>query len=123
MNAWLDVPSILSELVLPFAPLVVSTTGAGTELGWMPQPSMPLSKSSQNTEPSAVVRERVARAAEELAAVREYDYAIVNDDLTVAVGQVAAILEAESRRVSRQDDLTRFVERLRAEVSEALEKI
>ena len=77
----------------------------------------------RNTEPSAVVRERVARAAEELAAVREYDYAIVNDDLTVAVGQVAAILEAESRRVSRQDDLTRFVERLRAEVSEALEKI
>jgi len=77
----------------------------------------------RNTEPSAVVRERVARAAEELAAVREYDYAIVNDDLAVAVGQVAAILEAESRRVSRQDDLTRFVERLRAEVSEALEKI
>ena len=77
----------------------------------------------RNTEPSAVVRERVARAAEELAAVREYDYAIVNDDLAVAVGQVAAILEAESRRVSRQDDLTRFVERLRAQVSEALEKI
>jgi len=77
----------------------------------------------RKTEPTAVVRERVARAAAELAAVREYDYAIVNDDLDVAVGQVAAILEAETRRVSRQDDLTRFVERLRLEVNEALTKI
>jgi len=34
----------------------------------------------------------------------------------VAVGQVAAILDAEARRVSRQDALLEFVERFRREV-------
>ena len=34
----------------------------------------------------------------------EYDYVIVNEDLVMAVAQVAAILDAEARRVSRQDD-------------------
>ena len=56
----------------------------------------------RNTEPAEAVRERIARAAEELDAVAEYDYAIVNDDLVLAVAQVAAILDAEARRVSRQ---------------------
>ena len=34
-----------------------------------------------NTEAPAVIRERITRAADELAAVAEYDYAIVNEDL------------------------------------------
>ena len=46
----------------------------------------------------------------------EYDYAIVNEDLVVAVAQVAAILDAEARRVSRQDGLPSFIERLRRDV-------
>ncbi len=70
----------------------------------------------RNTEPPAVVRERITRAADELAAVVEYDYAIVNEDLVIAVAQVAAILDAEARRVSRQDSLPGFIERLRREV-------
>ena len=53
----------------------------------------------RNTEPPEVVRERITRAADELAAVAEYDYALVNEDLVVAVAQVAAILDAEARRV------------------------
>ena len=57
----------------------------------------------RNTEPAEAVRERIARAAEELAAVAEYDYVIVNEDLVIAVAQVAAILDAEARRVSRQE--------------------
>lgn len=73
----------------------------------------------RSTEPPGVIRERIARAADELAAVVEYDYAVVNDDLVVAVGQVAAILEAEAHRVSRQDTLGGFVERLRRDVAEA----
>lgn len=72
----------------------------------------------RNTESPAVVRERITRAADELAAVAEYDYAIVNQDLVTAVAQVAAILDAEARRVSRQDSLAEFVERLRREVIE-----
>jgi guanylate kinase len=70
----------------------------------------------RNTEPPAVMRERITRAADELAAVAEYDYAIFNEDLVVAVAQVAAILDAEARRVPRQEGLTSFIERLRRDV-------
>jgi guanylate kinase len=66
-----------------------------------------------------VVRARVTRAAEELGAVAEYDYAIVNDDLVLAVAQVAAILDAEARRVSRQDTLDGFIQRLQEDVVKA----
>jgi guanylate kinase len=77
----------------------------------------------RNTEPPAVVRERITRAAEELAAVAEYDYAIFNEDLVLAVAQVAAILEAEGRRVSRQEELAPFVDRLRHDVIAAASRI
>jgi guanylate kinase len=70
----------------------------------------------RNTELPAVMRERITRAADELAAVAEYDYAIFNEDLVLAVAQVAAILDAEARRVSRQEGLTAFIERLRRDV-------
>lgn len=73
----------------------------------------------RNTEDPDVIKQRVARAAEELAAVREYDYVVVNEELTDAVSQVAAILEAESHRVSRQTDLSAFVEELRRDVMRA----
>jgi len=77
----------------------------------------------RDTEPASVIQERIARAADELAAVSEYDYAIVNENLVLAVAQVAAILDAEARRVSRQDGLPRFVQRLRREVIEAADKL
>jgi guanylate kinase len=70
----------------------------------------------RNSEAPAVLRERITRAADELAAVAEYDYAILNEDLVLAVAQVAAILDAEARRVSRQDGLAPFVDRLRRDV-------
>jgi len=70
----------------------------------------------RNTEPPDVVRHRIARAAAELDAVSEYDYVIVNDNLVIAVAQVAAILDAEARRVSRQDTLEAFITRLKRDV-------
>jgi guanylate kinase len=77
----------------------------------------------RKTEDPALVRERILRAADELAVVSEYDYAILNEDLIVAVAQVAAILEAESWRVTRQDTMLEFIERLRLDVVKAAEKI
>ncbi|MFL5516516.1 MAG: guanylate kinase [Gemmatimonadales bacterium] len=77
----------------------------------------------RKTEPVEVIRERVSRAADELTAVAEYDYALVNEELVVAVAQVAAILDAEARRVSRQDSLPNFIERLRRDVTAAVTKI
>jgi guanylate kinase len=77
----------------------------------------------RNTEPAEAVRERIARAVEELDAVAEYDYVVVNQDLVIAVAQVAAILDAEARRVSRQSDLPQVIARLRRDVAAAVEKI
>jgi guanylate kinase len=61
-------------------------------------------------------RERVTIAAGELAAVTEYDYIVINDDLITAVSHVAAIIEAESRRVARQRRLMGAIDELRLEV-------
>ena len=77
----------------------------------------------RNTEPREAVRERITRAVEELDAVAEYDYVVVNQNLVIAVAQVAAILDAEARRVSRQDDLPQFIARLRRDVVAAVGKI
>jgi len=68
------------------------------------------------TESRGKLRERVAIAATELAAVSEYDYVVINDDLITAVSHVAAIIEAEGRRVTRQRRLLGGIERLRQEV-------
>jgi guanylate kinase len=77
----------------------------------------------RNTEPLEVVRERITRAVEELDAVAEYDYVVVNQDLVIAVAQVAAILDAEARRVSRQSDLPQVIARLRRDVAAAVGKM
>jgi guanylate kinase len=77
----------------------------------------------RNTEESAAVRARLMRAADELGAVSEYDYAVINDDLVAAVSQVAAILDAEAHRVARQGDLPPFIDRLRHDVIAAAAKL
>ena len=77
----------------------------------------------RNTEPPVIIRERITRAADELAAVAEYDYAIVNEDLVLAVAQVAAVLDTEARRVARQEGLAPFIERLRRDVLAAAARI
>ncbi|MBA3443391.1 MAG: guanylate kinase [Gemmatimonadales bacterium] len=79
----------------------------------------------RNTENPELVRKRLTRASDELAAVAEYDYAVVNQDLDTAVEQIAAILDgkAEERLISRQRNLPELVERLRRDVVRAAEKI
>ena len=46
---------------------------------------------------------RLANSRGELAAAKDYDYAVVNDDLQKAVEQISCILTAESLRTSRLD--------------------
>ena len=80
---------------------------------------------ARNTENPVLLRKRLTRASDELAAVAEYDYAIVNEDLDAAVSQVSAILDgkADDRLVSRQQDLPAKIERLRRDVVKAAGKI
>lgn len=47
------------------------------------------------------IARRMARAREEIAAWREYDYLIINRDLKEAVDQLASIIQAERCRTSR----------------------
>lgn len=54
----------------------------------------------QSDAPREIAR-RMARAAEEIAAWREYDYLIVNRDLDEAVRQLQCIIEAERCRTTR----------------------
>jgi guanylate kinase len=71
----------------------------------------------RQTETIDVIRQRLGVAAEELLAVEEYDYVVVNDDLEDAVDQVASILTAECRRVARQADLAAAIDTLRRAIS------
>jgi guanylate kinase len=79
----------------------------------------------RNTENSDLLRKRLKRSSDELAAVAEYDYAVINDDLNATVEQVSAILDgrAEEQLVSRQQDLPAKIEQLRRDVVKAAEKI
>jgi guanylate kinase len=72
---------------------------------------------SRGTEGVVVIRQRLAVAADELAAVADYDYVVVNDHLEDAVDQVASIITAESLRVSRQDGLAEHVDALRRTIA------
>lgn len=79
----------------------------------------------RNTENPELLRKRLRRASDELAAVAEYDYAVINEDLEAAVGQVSRILDgkADEWLVSRQADLPVRIERLRRDVIKSAEKI
>jgi len=55
----------------------------------------------RGSETDAQLRRRLASAQAELAAVSEFDYAVVNDDLDAAVAAVVAIVDAEGRSVAR----------------------
>jgi guanylate kinase len=55
---------------------------------------------------------RLRRAVEELREAAGYDYVVVNADRTEAVAEVAAILDAESRRPRRNPDLAEDLKEL-----------
>src|SRR5471032_1302843 len=60
-----------------------------------------------------VVRQRMAKSADEMSHWAKYDYVIVNEDLADSVDQVQAILTAERLKRERQAGLADFVNRLR----------
>jgi guanylate kinase len=60
-----------------------------------------------------VVRQRMAKSADEMSHWPEYDYVFVNRDIAESVAQVQAILAAERVRRGRLRGLADFVNRLR----------
>jgi guanylate kinase len=74
----------------------------------------------RGTENESVVAGRLQQAIEEIGAAVEYDYVVVNDEFEMAMAAVNSILDAETRRTSRQRDFTVVLDRLRAEVRSEL---
>jgi len=62
-----------------------------------------------------VIRQRMAKAGDELSHWAEYDYVIVNEALERAFGDVRTILAAERLRRARQPGLSAFVRELTAQ--------
>lgn len=71
----------------------------------------------RKSENRAAVRRRIERAAEEVLAATEYDFVVVNDDRAQAVAEVAAIIDAETRRATRLPELGDTLQTLRAELA------
>lgn len=55
----------------------------------------------RGTDSEEVIRQRIECAKEEIALMREYDYAVVNDEVPLAAERVKRIIEAEHFRVDR----------------------
>lgn len=55
----------------------------------------------RGTDSADVIHKRIERAKEEIALMREYDYAVVNDEVPLAAERVKRIIEAEHFRVDR----------------------
>lgn len=55
----------------------------------------------RGTDSEEVIRQRIERAKEEIALMREYDYAVVNDEVPLAAERVKRIIEVEHYRVDR----------------------
>jgi guanylate kinase len=77
----------------------------------------------RNTEPPAAVARRMAIAAEELLAARDYEYVVVNDDVVEAVAHMAAILDGEARKVRRLRNLDKVIEDLRRDLERQRERL
>jgi guanylate kinase len=58
---------------------------------------------TQRRDPQSTVTKRLANSRGELAAAKDYDYVVVNDDLEMAIEQISCILTAETLRTSRLD--------------------
>lgn len=68
----------------------------------------------RGTDSEEVICQRVQRAKEEIALMREYDYAVVNDEVLLAAERVKRIIEAEHFRVDRV--IGRYDEMVREQV-------
>jgi guanylate kinase len=77
---------------------------------------------SRGTRSATLVR-RLRRAVEEIAEAPQYDYVLINEDRTASVAEVAAILDAESRRPCRMPELAEQLAALGRDLSALASKL
>jgi guanylate kinase len=59
----------------------------------------------RNQDHEAAIARRLETAQDEIGAVREYDYVVVNDDLDRCVNEIHAVIVAERARLVRRQDV------------------
>ena len=74
------------------------------------------------SEDAAQVVRRVRTARDELAALDEFDYVVVNDDFEQALATLEAIVDAERHRLTRALDLDERTAELAANLNDWMEK-
>lgn len=77
----------------------------------------------RGSEDAAVQRRRLARAKGEIEAATEFDYIVVNEDLSTSVDQVEAILAAERSRTGRRARLGEDIALLARQIDARLESM
>ncbi len=70
----------------------------------------------RGTDSEEIIAQRIERAKEEIALMREYDYAVVNDEVPLVAERVKRIIEAEHFRVDRV--IGRYDEMIREQIAE-----
>ncbi len=76
--------------------------------------------SHRGTEKRAQIKRRLLTAVAELDQVQDFDYVVVNRELSEAIADVRAIVGAEAHRITRARDLLGHLERLRRGLRQAL---
>jgi guanylate kinase len=66
----------------------------------------------RETDSEEKIQKRLARAREEIKAVKEFDYVVINDTLTEAVADFSCVIRAERARAQHltQQDVTSFLQ-------------
>jgi guanylate kinase len=77
----------------------------------------------RGTESDETLSRRVRSAVEELRAVDLYGYLVVNHDLEEAVNAVSSIIDGESKRLSRLDEVHARIGAMVTDLESELEKM
>ena len=75
---------------------------------------------ARNTESGDLIERRLRTAQQEIEAVGEYDYVVVNDQLSVVTREVSAIIDAEMARVPRATAVNDAISALLADLRRAI---
>lgn len=70
-------------------------------------------RSKDTNETENDIRNRMAKASDEMTHYLEYDYVIINDDIDTSIAQAQMILDAERLKRRRKVGLSDFVKRLK----------
>lgn len=63
----------------------------------------------RGTETADVIAKRLARAAEELDLVDDYDYIVINDDVDEAAEDIKAVVRAEHKKLTRNKNIKSII--------------